>query len=120
MSYATYAPRPVAGTAGLIPTAWARPHEEWGATQLQDRFRQAAKRWMTARDYAAWLAVRAIGEAPARAQSVEPEKLVALMRGEQFQLGGYKGTPLRFRPWGGPMRQAILLPHTRAPGSLSP
>jgi ABC transporter substrate binding protein (PQQ-dependent alcohol dehydrogenase system) len=73
MSYATYTPRPVAGTAGLVPTAWARPHEEWGATQLQDRFRHADKRWMTERDYAGWLAVRAVGEAAARAQSAAPE-----------------------------------------------
>jgi ABC transporter substrate binding protein (PQQ-dependent alcohol dehydrogenase system) len=120
MSYATYAPRPVAGTAGLVATAWARPHEEWGATQLQDRFRHATKRWMTERDYAAWLAVRAVGEAAARAQSVEPEKLVAFMRGDQFQLGGYKGTPLSFRSWDGQMRQAILLADTRVLVSVSP
>jgi ABC transporter substrate binding protein (PQQ-dependent alcohol dehydrogenase system) len=120
MSYATYAPRPVAGTAGLVATAWARPHEEWGATQLQDRFRHATKRWMTERDYAAWLAVRAIGEAAARAQSVEPEKLVAFMRGDQFQLGGYKGTPLSFRSWDGQMRQAILLADARVLVSVSP
>ena len=120
MSYATYAPRPVAGTAGLMPTTWARPHEEWGATQLQDRFRRAAKRWMTARDYSAWLAARAVGEAAARAQSVEPEKLVAFMRGDQFQLGGYKGTPLSFRAWDGQMRQAILLAGERALVSVSP
>jgi ABC transporter substrate binding protein (PQQ-dependent alcohol dehydrogenase system) len=120
ISYATYAPRPVAGTAGLVPTAWARPHDEWGATQLQDRFRQMTKRWMTERDYAAWLAVRAVGEAAARAQSVEPATLVAFMRGDQFQLGGYKGTPLSFRPWDGQMRQAILLADARALVSVSP
>lgn len=120
MSYATYTPRPVAGTAGLVPTAWARPHEEWGATQLQDRFRRASKRWMTVRDYAAWLAARAVGEAAARAQTVEPEKIMAFMRGEMFQLGGYKGMPLSFRPWDGQMRQAILLADARALVSVSP
>ena len=120
VSYATYAPRPVAGTAGLVPTAWARPHEEWGATQLQDRFRRANKRWMTVRDYTAWLAARSVGEAAARAQTVEPDKLVAYMRGDEFELGGYKGTPLSFRPWDGQMRQAILLADARALVSVSP
>ena len=31
-------PRPVAGTAGLVPAAWSRSHEQWGGTQLQRRF----------------------------------------------------------------------------------
>ena len=119
-SYATYDPRPVAGTSGLVPSAWARPHQEWGATQLQDRFRNAAKRWMTERDYAAWLAVRAVGEAAVRAQSTDPGQLAAYMRSDQFQLGGYKGSPLSFRPWDGQMRQAILLADERALVSVSP
>ena len=63
LSYHTFDPRPAAGTQGLVPSAWARPHEQWGATQLQERFLRQAKRWMTDRDYAAWMAVRAIGEA---------------------------------------------------------
>ncbi len=120
LSYATYDPRPVAGTSGLVPAAWARPHQEWGATQLQDRFRQAAKRWMTERDYTAWLAVRAVGEAAVRTQSTEPRQLAAFMRSDQFELGGYKGAPLSFRPWDGQMRQAILLADERALVSVSP
>jgi ABC transporter substrate binding protein (PQQ-dependent alcohol dehydrogenase system) len=120
VSYSTYTPRPVAGTQGLVPTAWARPHEEWGATQLQDRFRHASKRWMTVHDYTAWLAARAVGEAAARAQTVEPDKLMAFMRSDQFELGGYKGTPLSFRPWDGQMRQAVLLADARALVSVSP
>ena len=68
LAYATNDPRPIAGTHGLIAAGWARPHQEWGATQLQDRFLHRAKRWMSERDYAAWLAARAVGEAAARAQ----------------------------------------------------
>ena len=78
LAYATYDPRPIAGTQGLVPSAWARPHQEWGATQLQDRFLQQAKRWMTSRDYAAWLAVRAVGEAATRAQSLDPAAIAAI------------------------------------------
>src|SRR5271170_1060852 len=32
LSYRTFDPRPIAGTQGLVPSAWARPHEQWGAT----------------------------------------------------------------------------------------
>jgi ABC transporter substrate binding protein (PQQ-dependent alcohol dehydrogenase system) len=120
LSYATTDPRPVAGTHGLIAGAWARPHQEWGATQLQERFLHVAKRWMTDRDYAAWLAVRAAGEAATRAQSVEPAKVAAYMHGDKFELAGYKGLPLSFRSWDGQMRQAILLYDSRALVSVSP
>ena len=120
LSYATYDPRPVAGTQGLVAAAWARPHQEWGATQLQDRFLRLAKRWMTDRDYAAWLAVRAVGEAATRAQSLDPAAIAAYLRGDKFQLGGYKGQALSFRPWDGQMRQAILLYQPRALVSVSP
>jgi ABC transporter substrate binding protein (PQQ-dependent alcohol dehydrogenase system) len=120
LSYATYDPRPVAGTQGLVAAAWARPHQEWGATQLQDRFLRITKRWMTERDYAAWLAVRAVGEAATRTQSLDPAAIAAYMRGDKFQLGGYKGHALSFRPWDGQMRQAILLYQPRALVSVSP
>jgi ABC transporter substrate binding protein (PQQ-dependent alcohol dehydrogenase system) len=120
LSYATFDPRPVAGTQGLIAAAWARPHQEWGAVQLQDRFLRLATRTMTERDYAAWLAVRAIGEAATRTQSLDPAVIAAYMRGDKFQLGGYKGQALSFRPWDGQMRQAILLYQPRALVSVSP
>jgi ABC transporter substrate binding protein (PQQ-dependent alcohol dehydrogenase system) len=120
LSYATTLPRPVAGTQGLIAGAGGRPPQEWGATQLQDRFLHQAKRWMTDRDYAAWLAVRAVGEAATRAQSVDEPTLLAYMRSDKFQLAGYKGLALSFRPWDGQMRQAILLYDLRALVSVSP
>jgi len=120
LSYATYAPRPIAGTHGLIPSAWARPHQGWGATQLQNRFLGLTKRWMLDRDYAAWLAVRAVGEAATRTHSADADKIAGFIRGDTFELGGYKGVPLSFRPWDGQMRQAILLADARALISVSP
>jgi ABC transporter substrate binding protein (PQQ-dependent alcohol dehydrogenase system) len=120
LSYATFDPRPIAGTHGLIAGAWARPHQEWGATQLQERFLHLTKRWMTDRDYAAWLAVRAVGESATRAQSIEPQQVTAYMRSDKLELAGYKGLPLSFRPWDGQMRQAILLYDSRALVSVSP
>jgi ABC transporter substrate binding protein (PQQ-dependent alcohol dehydrogenase system) len=120
LSYRTFDPRPVAGTQGMVPSAWARPHEQWGATQLQDRFLRQAKRWMTDRDYAAWMAVRAIGEAATRSQSTDPATISALMRSDRFELAAYKGARLSFRSWDGQLRQPILLADARSLVSVSP
>jgi ABC transporter substrate binding protein (PQQ-dependent alcohol dehydrogenase system) len=38
LPYRTWDARPVAGTAGLVATAWSRVHEQWGGTQVQRRF----------------------------------------------------------------------------------
>jgi ABC transporter substrate binding protein (PQQ-dependent alcohol dehydrogenase system) len=120
LSYRTFDPRPVAGTQGLVPTAWARPHEQWGATQLQNRFLRQANRWMTDRDYAAWMAVRAIGEAAERAKSTDPAAIVALMRSDRFELAAFKGARLSFRSWDGQLRQPVLLADGRSLVSVSP
>jgi ABC transporter substrate binding protein (PQQ-dependent alcohol dehydrogenase system) len=120
LSYRTFDPRPVAGTQGLVPTAWARPHEQWGATQLQNRFLRQAKRWMIDRDYAAWMAVRAIGEAAARSKSADPAAVVAFMRADRFELAAFKGARLSFRSWDGQLRQPVLLADARSLVSVSP
>ena len=120
LSYRTFDPRPVAGTQGLVPSAWARPFEQWGATQLQDRFLRQAKRWMTDRDYAAWLAVRAIGEAATRSQSTDPAAIMAYMHSAKLELAGYKGAPFSFRAWDGQLRQPVLLADPRSLVSVSP
>ena len=120
LSYRTFDPRPVAGTQGLVPSAWARPHEQWGATQLQERFLHQAKRWMTDRDYSAWMAVRAIGEAATRAKSADPTAIISFMRSDRFELAAYKGARLSFRSWDGQLRQPILLADARSLVSVSP
>jgi ABC transporter substrate binding protein (PQQ-dependent alcohol dehydrogenase system) len=120
LSYRTFDPRPVTGTQGLVPSAWARPHEQWGAAQLQDRFLHLAKRWMTDRDYAGWMAVRAIGEAATRSKSADPAAIVSFMRGDRFELAAYKGARLSFRSWDGQLRQPVLLADTRSLVSVSP
>jgi ABC transporter substrate binding protein (PQQ-dependent alcohol dehydrogenase system) len=120
LPYRTFDPRPVAGTQGLVPSAWARPHEQWGATQLQNRFLRQAKRWMTDRDYAAWMAVRAIGEAATRSNSTDPSTIVAFLRSDRFELAAFKGTRLSFRSWDGQLRQPVLLADPRSLVSVSP
>lgn len=109
IAYNHWAPRPVAGSEGLEPVTWAPVVEQWGAAQLQSRFAEAAGREMSGRDYAAWAAMRAIGEAVARTGSGDAAALRAFMLSDEFELAGFKGRPLSFRPWNGQLRQPIPL-----------
>ena len=120
LDYRTWSPRPVIGTQGLIATAWHRSHEQWGAVQLQNRFRDQAGRWMEEEDYAAYLAVRAIGEASVRTKSNKVQMIKEYMLSDAFALQGYKGKPLSFRNWDGQLRQPILLAAPRSLVGVAP
>lgn len=120
LEYRTWLPRPVIGTQGLIATAWHRTHEQWGAVQIQNRFKAMAGRWMEEQDYGAYLAVRAIGEAATRTQSDQLDAIKAYLLSDQFALQGYKGKPLSFRPWNGQLRQPILLAGARSMVAVAP
>lgn len=120
LEYRTWKPRPVIGTQGLVATAWHPTHEQWGAIQIQNRFREKAGRWMNERDYAAYLAVRAIGEAATRVKSNSISAISAFILSDQFSLQGYKGSPLSFRKWDGQLRQPILLAAPRSLVAVAP
>ena len=109
IAYNTWLPRPVAGSDGLQPVAWAPVVEQWGAAQLHSRFHDLAGRAMTPHDYASWAAVRAVGEAVTRTGSADPAVLRAYLLSEDFELAGFKGRPLSFRGWNGQMRQPVPL-----------
>ena len=112
--YNGWTPRPVAGSEGLTAVAWAPVVEQWGAAQLQSRFHEHAGRDMAPRDYTAWAAIRAIGEAVTRTGSADPEVLRGFMLSDAFELAGFKGRPLSFRAWNGQLRQPIAIVHPRA------
>lgn len=120
LPYRTWHPRPVAGTQGLVPIAWDRSLEQWGARQLQARFQRQAGRPMTAIDYAAWAAIRSIGEAATRSASADLAAIAGYVRGDAFEFAGFKGLSLSFRPWDGQLRQPIPLVTARAVVSMSP
>jgi len=120
LDYRTWIPRPVIGTQGLIATAWHKTHEQWGAVQIQNRFKEQAGRWMEEQDYAAYLAVRAIGEAATRTKSSDANQVKDYMLGEAFALQGYKGNPLSFRSWDGQLRQPVLLAAPRSLVAVAP
>jgi ABC transporter substrate binding protein (PQQ-dependent alcohol dehydrogenase system) len=118
--YRSWLPRPVVGTQGLIATAWHPSHENWGATQLQNRFREQSGRWMQETDYGVYLAVRAIGEASVRSKSNRQSVIRDYMFSDHFALQAYKGMPLSFRAWDGQLRQPVLLAAPRAMVAVAP
>ncbi|QFU09113.1 hypothetical protein PARPLA_01752 [Rhodobacteraceae bacterium THAF1] len=118
--YNTWLPRPTAGGEGLVAQAWAPAVEQWGAAQLQSRFTDATGRNMTPEDYAAWAAVRTIGEAVTRTSATDAAALRSFILSADFELAGFKGRPLTFRAWNGQMRQPIPLVHPRAVVATAP
>src|SRR6266487_2987146 len=99
LPYRTWDPRPVAGSAGLVPTSWDGSHDQWGAIQLQDRFMKQFSRRMTARDMQAWTAVRMIGEATSRTNSGDIKRVTDFIKGPDFSVAAFKGTKLTLRDW---------------------
>lgn len=120
IAYNTWDPRPVAGSEGLVPRAWSGVVEQWGAAQLQSRFHALAGRDMRSKDYAAWAALSVIGEAVTRTGSDETAVLRTYILGPDFELSGFKGRPLSFRPWNGQLRQPIPLVTERAVVAQAP
>ena len=114
LPYNTWLPRPIAGSEGLTPVTWSSAVESWGAAQLQSRFKDSAGRPMRPADYAAWVAIRTLGEAVTRSNSADATKLRAYILSDAFELAGFKGRKLTFRDWNGQMRQTIHLVHPRA------
>ena len=120
LPYRTREPRPVAGSAGLIPRSWDAAHDQWGANQLQNRFTQMFSRRMTALDGQAWTAARMIGEAASRVQSADPKAIVDYLKGPDFALAAFKGQKLTLRDWNLQLRQPVLLADGRTIAAVSP
>jgi ABC transporter substrate binding protein (PQQ-dependent alcohol dehydrogenase system) len=120
LPYRTWDPRPVAGSAGLIPKSWDAAQDQWGAVQMQNRFLKLNSRRMTALDMQAWTAVRMIGEAASRVNSADPKKALDFLKGPDFSVAAFKGQRLTLRPWNLQLRQPILLADGRMVISVSP
>ncbi|WP_244564656.1 ABC transporter substrate-binding protein [Rhizobium sullae] len=118
--FRTWIPRPVAGTAGLMPSAWHPASEQWGGTQIQNRFAKTNGRRMLSKDMAAWTAARIIGEAATRTQGTDPGKISAFIRADDFSIAAFKGQKLTFRNWNWQLRQPIFLGDGRSVVSTSP
>jgi ABC transporter substrate binding protein (PQQ-dependent alcohol dehydrogenase system) len=120
LPYRTWDPRPVAGSAGLVPTSWDAAHDQWGAIQMQNRFIKLNSRRMTALDMQVWTAVRMIGEATSRTNSSQPKPVFDFLKGPDFSIAAFKGQRLTLRDWNLQLRQPILLVDGRMVVSVSP
>ena len=118
--YNTWQARPVTGSEGLSAVTWSPVIEQWGAAQLQSRFKDQHGRKMTSQDYAAWAAMRTLGEAVTRTNASDPATLRDYIFSDQFELAGFKGRPLTYRDWNGQLRQPIAIIHPRAMVAQAP
>jgi ABC transporter substrate binding protein (PQQ-dependent alcohol dehydrogenase system) len=120
LPYHTWEPRPVTGSAGLIPHSWHSAHEAWGATQWQTRFEKLAGRPARDEDYQVWMALRALGEAGTRTKGGDFATIRDFIETDKFDLAAFKGQKLTFRPWDGQLRQPVLLTSDNVVVSVSP
>jgi ABC transporter substrate binding protein (PQQ-dependent alcohol dehydrogenase system) len=120
LPYRTWDPRPVAGSAGLMPTSWDAAHDQWGAIQIQNRFLKLNSRHMTALDMQAWTAARMVGEAVSRTNAGDPRIVFDFIKGKDFSVAAFKGQRLTLRDWNLQLRQPILLADGRMVVSVSP
>lgn len=115
--YRTNLPRPVVGSAGLVPEAWQTSWERYGAPQLSRRFKKITNRPMAGADWAAWIATKAIIEVVLKSPD-EPQHRLAL-RNPDLALDGFKGARLSFRPWDQQLRQPVFLAHGGIGGGIA-
>jgi len=107
LPYRTVLPRPVVGDAGLVALAWHAQFERYGAPQVSRRFFKAAKRPMTDRDWAAWMAGKtllALASAIPKGPNAAWAQALA-----KTSVDGSKGVSMSFRNWDGQLRQTMLL-----------
>jgi ABC transporter substrate binding protein (PQQ-dependent alcohol dehydrogenase system) len=120
LPYRIWDARPVAGSAGLVPTSWDASFDQWGAVQMQNRFVKSFSRRMSARDMQAWTAGRMIGEAISRTRAADAQRVLDYLRSPDFALAAFKGQKLTLRDWNQQLRQPILLADGRTVVSVSP
>lgn len=117
LPYRTALPRPVVGDAGLVALAWSPRFERYGAPQVTRRLTKAVGRPMSAYDWPAWLAGKALADAAAQPKAHAASVLKALSEAE---LDGSKGVNMAFRPWDGQLRQPLLLSDGQGVASMAP
>ena len=107
LPYRTVLPRPVVGDAGLVALAWHAQFERFGAPQVVRRFTKAYKRPMTAHDWTAWMAGKALTAAAVAAPKGPNSAWAAALA--KTPVDGSKGVAMSFRAWDGQLRQPMLL-----------
>ncbi len=108
--YQTSLPRPVVGSAGLMPTAWSWSWDRDAAVQLQHRYEKTVPpRRMGGADWAAWEAAKAVVQAAVQARSTSFDAVKAVLLSDKLNLDTVKGNPGSFRAWDHQLRAPVLL-----------
>jgi len=105
---------PVIGSAGLQPTGWHVSHEQWGARQLQGRFKEIAGRQMSEFDYYGYVAITAVSTAVQQLKERTGTAIYNQLIVQQANIAAYKGRQLTFRKSTRQLRQPILLANAGA------
>ena len=120
LPYRTWDARPVAGSAGLVPTSWDPAFDQWGAIQLQSRFGRAFHRTMSALD------MQRLDRGAHRRRGGDAGwnrragHAFRLHQGPGVFVAAFKGQKLTLRDWNLQLRQPILLFDGRNTVSVSP
>ena len=112
--YETNDPRPVVGASGLVPKAWSWAYQNYGSSEVTQRFERLVPRHMDDQDWAAWVSTKAVVQSVLRTNKGDYQAALDYLLGERLNLDGGKGNPLSVRPWDHQVRQAIPLATTNA------
>ena len=88
---------------------WGPSLQRFGASQLNDRYRDKYHLPMDGFAWAGWAAVKIASEAALRARSTAPTKLLAYLESPATQFDGHKGWPLTFRIPDHQLRQPLYV-----------
>lgn len=99
---------PAERAAGIWALGWHWQLERFSARELNARFRRRFSAPLGETSWAAWAAVKLVGEAVVRAGATDPASLIAFMQsGPPFD--GHKGEALTFRQWDHQLRQPLYV-----------
>ena len=118
LPYRTALPRPVVGDGGLVALGWSDRFDRYGSPQVSRRMVKIAKRPMTAQDWAAWMAGKAVVAAAVAAPKGPNAAFATALAAAEID--GSKGVSMSFRPWDGQLRQPVLLGDGQSVVALAP
>lgn len=107
--FATRKPATVTGASGIVPRVWHWSYLRHGAPQVHGRFERMHGRRMGEADWGAWVALKTIGMAIARAKTTNAVEVAAYLRSDKLRIDGSKGPGMSIRTWDNQLRQPIML-----------
>jgi ABC-type branched-subunit amino acid transport system substrate-binding protein len=99
---------PAERAAGFWAVGWHYDLERFSARELNGRFRRRWNAPMSETSWAAWAALKLVGEAVVRAGASDGDALVAFMESAP-PFDGHKGEALTFRRWDHQLRQPLYV-----------